>query len=1648
MVADYYGDAAKALAPLYAKIPTKAQVNLKGSAPVAASSVAPRGKKQGVLSWLSDMLSRPEYAVTNTVDALIKDFGGTARHAAQGKLSALDFLAPIGDILTKPAEGFFSTQKKNHPTGSQVVQDFSTNVLHVKPNPIVQGAVGFALDLGLDPLTYVPGAAFVKVGKGIKAAAKGGLGIARTATKAKDAEQAATAAAKVIDRSAEHAAAPTGTVDSAVTKTPENDPRVPADNTFVVTPDNNVILPTHWEKTPAHLDTSPVGMEYAPPKSVLKPPAPVPTKDVVAAILARPKTLHTPTDKFILSQYHLGQALTSPEAGRAKSVIDYLLHPTDYASEAVVKATHDAAPLSENEWRHEMRQILSTLPAKEMPKIRVSGKVRPLQDAFDGIASGSPHTAEYHKALSTAYQDQYLQSFAAAREQGKLVDALGRPVPVSNPAAGGAGQTVASALDRFTAKLDADSTTVQEALGPALVNNLKRYKGDRFTQIVTSLAKILDGSTNVLTLKKLDSPTRKLLKQVGLEPTEVPLGVYHTIYPKARAVPAPKTVQDMAVDPKTLPEVPAEAAPAAEAVVAPDAGTKITGGRTLEDHRAVASAALRRTIKREILEPKDPKLYPYATEAATKRTEDVPDLGLGRNEREFNQFSSLTLLSAIRNLTHPGLDRIVAKSGIQAGLSGRAFASARRSFEMPPLRLAEQFLTEHGVPITLGVGDEKVLLSPSQVLDVLSRHDKLGMDWYYWNHGTGVADTNLWDAVTLLVNGKVTGTTDVLSGPEGVRLALRQAATRHGGKALPNNLVKGGILGNERRSGDSLVEGLATLLEDSAGDLRAVAEDNALRWSSRAADEAKVLTQETMTDLVNVFNASHGIEDLVDAMTHISPRIGEHAAQRGATQVGTDAAGALVGASVPKLGVDYARNARAMADTLGKTKLAKSTEAVAHKAQQRSDAFIADTLRKNKFDASGATEDFGQKITQAQNASFYGAVRSAFDTSMGNPDLHNKYRELESLYRDVVSTFSRRMNALQKGPLAGDADRALARQAFANVRQGIVTGEGVLGQATAEMAELARSVFGSAFGKESLIENAFARNGLGVDHLNMLMEHYGLSDHLFDMEKAGQVAVEQGISEAEALYRQWMTHTPADPLDYLSKMHTVLASALEHQTMAHSFTYFARSLGAVSTTPKPGFSRVLDTVGHSVLAPYLEHDLYYENSILRQMHVVDNLMNSAFDPKHEGVFWDFVNKYYEPSLNFFKWAVTLPNPTHHFRNFVGDDSLTLLANGSRKFMAAHRVAMQAMVGKTYTDADAIRALKGLQLDLPGGKIALHGKLKPEGVSAADIYNLARSRGNLPGYRTIDLLNDEDKQVASSLGRAWDKISHSRYAEVIGGVSEFRDHYSRVTHFTQFLMQNVNNTRKYKSWEKLVDAASESTRKWHPDGMDMSRLERNVRLVIPFYAWTRKAIPRIFESILTHPARVTAFNKASYNLAVSMGVNPDSFSDPFPTDQMFPSYITQNIYGPQFKIDGHYFSVSPGLASWDILDNNIAGNPVQNIVGQAAPMIQAPFEIATKKNVGTGGDIHDWSDYLDSKLPFVSTLARLTGFSPTGSVKSLVTTGKPDPTYSSIRHSASPGLSLLNWLTGAHAQDDSKPNVIRGARLEHTREARGTNGLPF
>lgn len=736
-------------------------------------------------------------------------------------------------------------------------------------------------------------------------------------------------------------------------------------------------------------------------------------------------------------------------------------------------------------------------------------------------------------------------------------------------------------------------------------------------------------------------------------------------------------------------------------------------------------------------------------------------------------------------------------------------------------------------------------------------------------------------------------------------------------------------------------------------------------------------------------------------------------------------------------------NGQAMHDLIAAEAAEDSVTALVDLGENIGESLNLNIIRAMFPFTTRAPESFvGRVATGSDN------ILSRFIPQAGHATLRPAIAENTSVVRYIANHWR---NALTQVHRAFPEREKLA-PVFARLQAGMKI-EGTYNPAQLQAIEQMKTLLSKMFEPNAergvdAATDVFFRNAAQVEHVNAKLAASGLPEHMrYDIYKAVQTASKEGISLKAALSKQWTTWRVDDPIDFMAKMQHAATSTHVDMSIAREAFRIAKSKGLASMKRRDGFVQIVDTSEKSVLTRYLPAEAWYHRDIVEEIRAMDNVLSQSLS--FTSPFGQWVNKYMDPFLNAWKAGMTIYRPGHHVRNLVGDSSLSFLADGIGKpHQVRNTLKIMAYKGN-YDDFSALRALQSGGTDLGEGaslsqaalariargdefvaNVTLRGGKKVR-LTAKEVNDYARSHGMLPDFVTgEDLLNlDKQSETLRSLQEMM-SLSGGKVRAAAGAVSESRDDFVRLSHFLLILEKN----RNFKSAEELMDYAVRRVRKWHPDGTDLTPFESKVmRRVFPFYSWTKKTMPLVVESMFTQPGRVMAWPKAMYNLAQASGVDPTSLADPFPKDQLFPSFLTDEMTGPVSQINGRYYGINPGVASNDIL-NQFLGDPKAGILSMLTPAIKIPAEMLTSRRLDTGSAIPDTTEYVGSNIPGVSHLNSLTGTDIIGSILE----GQGIQPITSVKKGNRDRMdeaTWLNFLLGLGITDMSKPNYINFAEIE-------------
>lgn len=418
-------------------------------------------------------------------------------------------------------------------------------------------------------------------------------------------------------------------------------------------------------------------------------------------------------------------------------------------------------------------------------------------------------------------------------------------------------------------------------------------------------------------------------------------------------------------------------------------------------------------------------------------------------------------------------------------------------------------------------------------------------------------------------------------------------------------------------------------------------------------------------------------------------------------------------------------------------------------------------------------------------------------------------------------------------------------------------------------------------------------------------------------------------------------------------------------------------------------------------------------------------------------------RFYFKMLRHWKSGVTVYSPAHHTRNLIGDTWLMWAAghNDPRAFGWAWKMmSSNRAVYKDAIQSPTLEALQGLvsktdylasQSKLTDIILHKHGA----NLTSHELYNEAFQRGLLLDATRIEdlgapLFHSMANPDASAMSRFLRQPLGGRAHNFVGGVSEVREHYVRLAHFTSAVNKAVtpavakrlkaaegNLAKRSEIMNDIYTKATHEVRKWHPDGRDLTHFEQKfMRGLFPFYSWQRKAIPLLFLTMAQKPAKITAYPKTAVALQEALGIGdgPMNMSDPYPEDQLFASWTlnggigpigdpsSQNAIAAWFgKLGRNYIDPITGGEEGYTLIN--PGNPfndtirdfgrtgsspldlIQGLAGMVTPAGAIPAEIAFDQKLGTGVPISQgaggegYLPWAAETVPIASMLERLGEF---------------------------------------------------------------------
>ena len=381
-----------------------------------------------------------------------------------------------------------------------------------------------------------------------------------------------------------------------------------------------------------------------------------------------------------------------------------------------------------------------------------------------------------------------------------------------------------------------------------------------------------------------------------------------------------------------------------------------------------------------------------------------------------------------------------------------------------------------------------------------------------------------------------------------------------------------------------------------------------------------------------------------------------------------------------------------------------------------------------------------------------------------------------------------------------------------------------------------------------------------------------------------------------------------------------------------------------------------------------------------------------------------------------KFLLTVPNPGYHIRNSIGDAFINEIDNVSlNSYGQAARVLNDT--AKKYGGKEPLLLEEGNLLERafarPAQTVLFNTKKplrKPNGVRST-VVTEAEIYAGMNQYGITQTFSLSEFSNTMSNPNAMNRLG-SRTVASLTEMSSLRENYFRVAHFIDLVKKNPSNAN---TLDEAMAFAAARVRKTHFDyASGFTRWEKQVASnVIPFYKWTRKAVPLMMEIMFTNPGKAIMPTKAQAALSQMAGYDP-YMEDPFPNlEGMLPKWMIEAGYtaGNPASVLGLIPGIDdeatggPGMFA---LPNPFTDTFTQTIgpaiegakqgpsgifnflMQQSNPVIKVPYELNENKNTflsrsGSNVPIYredtkkeDLKNYFLQQLPYARQLNRAFG----------------------------------------------------------------------
>lgn len=299
---------------------------------------------------------------------------------------------------------------------------------------------------------------------------------------------------------------------------------------------------------------------------------------------------------------------------------------------------------------------------------------------------------------------------------------------------------------------------------------------------------------------------------------------------------------------------------------------------------------------------------------------------------------------------------------------------------------------------------------------------------------------------------------------------------------------------------------------------------------------------------------------------------------------------------------------------------------------------------------------------------------------------------------------------------------------------------------------------------------------------------------------------------------------------------------------------------------------------------------------------------------------------YTSSLNIFKSLATTYRLAHHYINLMGNvmnNSMAGVGTESYKKMAELSFRMKSKNGKNLTTADK----------------ELLQKMYDDGILTGD------SSFELHDVFREARINEDDGRhwILKGFNKAENAITNNLYARTMRAVGREIDIISRGAHY-------IDKLQKTGSQE----LAKESVRKYLYNYNELTNTDSAIKLIVPFWTFTKNNLPRMFLEFLNQPRYFTAYERIREDMSNEETLIPDYLDKALGAFQIGDS----SFYNPRLPM---------GMLG------ELEASPLEFGVNSLAPFPKSIFELTANKTFYNHAPIDpyrvgdDFTDYSGESL---------------------------------------------------------------------------------